>query len=117
MHCIMSKLSSKRYGEHHAGSRLQRLIWIGIRNGKLPAFVVLIAALWLLTSFLDSQRFHVKHVRVAGGAALTAEDVSALTGVTGRSIWFAQPDQIVARVGQSPYVERASVHLGLPDTV
>jgi len=113
----MSKLSSKRYGEHHAGSRLQRLIASGIRTGKLPAFVVLIAAVWLLISFLDSQRFHVKHVRVAGGAALTAEDVIALTGVTGRSIWFTQLNQIEARVGRSPYVERASVQLGLPDTV
>jgi cell division protein FtsQ len=92
------------------------MLW-SIRSGKLFALIVLALAGWLLYQALNSPEYAVRRVTTRGTMALTAQDVEALADVTGRSIWFVRDDEVAARIRQSPYVERVSVQVLLPDAV
>jgi cell division protein FtsQ len=95
----------------------QRSFGSYIRNGKIPAVVLLFGAGWLLYTTLMSPHYVVQQVRLEGGSALTEADVAALSAVQGQSIWNVEPDDVEARVAQSPYVEQASAQVLLPATV
>lgn len=88
-----------------------------LRNGKIPAAVLMIGAGWALYATLTSPRYVVQQVRLEGGSALTQGDVAALSAVQGQSIWNVKPSDVEARVAQSPYVEQASAQVVLPATV
>lgn len=88
-----------------------------MRNGQLPALLLLISASGLLYATLTSPRYVVQHVVLEGGNALTQDDVEALAGVQGEPIWQVRPQDVELRVEQSPYVEDADAHVLLPATV
>jgi cell division protein FtsQ len=52
---------------------------------------------------------------VQGVQALSVEDVVQLAGASGESIWLVDGEQIAVRLGESAYVEAASVSVALPD--
>ncbi len=88
-----------------------------IRNGKIPAAVLMLGAGWLLYATLTSPRYVVQQVRLEGGSALTEAHVAALAAVQGQSIWNVEPIDVESRVAQSPYVEQATAQVVLPATV
>jgi cell division protein FtsQ len=102
-----------------AGSRvrpgLRRSLHWALHTGKLPALVLVALAGWGVYDALGSPRYRVRVVGAAGIQALTLQDVAALAAVQDQSIWFVEPATVVERITQSPYVERASARLVLPD--
>jgi cell division protein FtsQ len=88
-----------------------------VRNGKLPALLLLLGAGWLLYATLTSPRYVVQQVRLEGGHALTQADVATLVNVQGTPIWSVAAEDVESRVAQSPYVERVSARVVLPATV
>lgn len=88
-----------------------------VRNGKIPAAVLLLGVVWALYATLTSPRYVVQQVELEGGSALTQADVAALSAVQGQSIWNVEPKQVEARLAQSPYVEQATAEVVLPATV
>lgn len=111
------KASPRRRRTVQAQPIAQRSFVGYIRNGKIPAAVVLLGAGWALYATLTSPRYVVQQVRLEGGTALTEADVAALVGVQGQSIWTVEPGDVEARVAQSPYVEQANAQVVLPATV
>ncbi len=88
-----------------------------LRTGRVWALLLALAAAWAGYTALTSPRFVVQSVRAVGNQALSGADVAAFAQVAGQSIWFVEPAVIAARVGESPYVEAATVRLQLPDAV
>lgn len=111
------KASPRRRSTVQAQPIEQRSFGGYVRNGKIPAAVLLFGAGWLLYATLTSPRYVVQQVRLEGGNALTEADVAALSAVQGQSIWNVEPSDVEARVAQSPYVEQASAQVVLPATV
>lgn len=95
----------------------QRSLMGYVRNGKLPALLLLLVAGWGLYATLTSPRYVVQQVRLEGGHALTQADVATLAQVQGLPIWSVASADVEARVAQSPYVERVSARVVLPATV
>jgi cell division protein FtsQ len=112
-----SKASPRRRSTVQAQPIKQRSFGGYVRNGKIPAVMLLLGAGWLLYATLTSSRYVVQQVRLEGGNALMEADVAALSAVQGQSIWNVEPSEVEARVAQSPYVEQASAQVVLPATV
>jgi cell division protein FtsQ len=112
-----SKASPRRRSTVQAQPIKQRSFGGYVRNGKIPAVMLLLGAGWLLYATLTSPRYVVQQVRLEGGNALMEADVAALSAVQGQSIWNVEPSEVEARVAQSPYVEQASAQVVLPATV
>lgn len=86
-------------------------------TGRLQAALLVLLTGWGIYDALVSPRFHIAVVEAAGTQALSAEDVTELAAAKGQAIWLVEPDQIVERVAQSPYVEHAEAQLVLPDRI
>lgn len=95
----------------------QRSFGSYLRNGKIPAALLMLGAGWTLYATLTSPRYVVQQVRLEGGSALTEADVTALVDAQGKSIWNVEAGDVEARVKQSPYVDQASAQVVLPATV
>lgn len=92
------------------------LVWL-LHTGKLPAALLVSLAGWGIYFALTSPRYQVRNVEAVGIQALSFEDVATLAAVEGLPIWSIQTADIEARVAQSPYVERVTARLMLPDRV
>lgn len=112
-----SQTTQRRRSTVQARPNRQRSLMNYVRNGKIPAFLLLIGASWLLYATLTSPRYVVQQVVLEGGNALTQADVEALAGVQGQTVWELQEQEIEERVRQSPYVEHAHARVLLPATV
>lgn len=95
------------------GARRSLIAWVG--SGRLAGLLICIAACAALGFLLVDPRFSVRRVTVEGNRALPSEEVAALAAIAGRRIWYVQPDEVVARLGESAYVASASVEVALPD--
>lgn len=94
--------------------RILEALW---HTGRLQAALLVLLTSWGIYDALTSPRYHITVVEAAGTQALTAENVTELADVKGEPIWEVDPNEIVERVGQSPYVEHAEAQLVLPDRV
>jgi cell division protein FtsQ len=113
----MAKAVTKRRKKTYTRPGPRQRLLNGVRSGKLLALAVLLVAGGLLVGALLSRQYVIRHVEVVGGEALTEAHVETLAGVTGRTIWFVQPNEVEARVRQSPYVEQVWAQMRLPDTL
>ncbi|MBV9791362.1 MAG: FtsQ-type POTRA domain-containing protein [Chloroflexi bacterium] len=109
--------AEKRRDSSQAKPGVRRVLLWSLRSGKLMALIVLAVAGWLLYDALTSPGYVVRAVSAQGVTALSNDDVQTLAGVTGQSIWLVRGDEIEARIRQSPYVERVTARVLLPDTV
>lgn len=92
----------------------RRAIGWWLASGKIAGLLLFAAGALGLWHVGSSPQFTVRDVRVAGAQALSEPEVVALAGATGESIWFVDTAQIVARLGESAYVERARARVELP---
>jgi cell division protein FtsQ len=86
-----------------------------LASGKIASLALFAAAVWGLWHISTSPDYTVRDVRVEGAQALKAEEVVALAGARGESIWLVDTGQIVARLGESAYIERAEAVVAWPD--
>lgn len=87
----------------------------GWRLVSLLFFVLLGAALYLSLSL---PYFHVPSVTALGNNRLTREEIQAVTGVLGQSIFTVQPEEVEARLRLNyPELLSAQVDLYLPNHV
>lgn len=95
------------------GARQAFLGWLG--SGRLAGLLICLAACALLGFVLTDPAFSVQRITVEGNRALHADTVAALADITGRRIWYVQPKEVVARLGDNAYVASAEVRLAMPD--
>jgi cell division protein FtsQ len=93
----------------------RRVLGTWLTTGWIVSAALLIGALTVLAYVATSPRFSVRDVQVEGAGVMKAEDVAALAGAQGESIWFVDAARIVERLQTSPYVEAATVDVLLPD--
>jgi cell division protein FtsQ len=86
-----------------------------LATGKVASLALFAASVYWLWHVSTSEAFTVRDVQVQGAQALSVEDVVQLAGASGESIWLVDGEQIAARLGESAYVEAASVSVALPD--
>ncbi len=93
--------------------------WFGraFRNGRLPAFLLAMAAGILLYGFLVSGDFDVNDVSVRGVQLGDPIEIAATAGAIGESVFRIEPDTIAAGIAALPYVQRAEVRVVLPSKV
>lgn len=95
------------------GTRQALLDWIG--SGRLAGLMICLAACAVLGYVLTDPTFSVQRITVEGNRALHVETVAELADITGRRIWYLQPKEVVARLGDNAYVASAEVKLAMPD--
>ncbi|MEI8307944.1 MAG: FtsQ-type POTRA domain-containing protein [Chloroflexales bacterium] len=93
--------------------RRATLDWL--RSGRLPSLLIFLASVGTLAYLLTAGRYSVQQVTVEGADALKADQVIAVSGILGQSIWFVGTAETEARLRMNPYIESARVHLALPD--
>lgn len=100
--------------QSHAG-----MGWFGraFRSGRLPAFLLAMAAGILLYGFLVSGDFDVNDVSVTGVQLGDPIEIAATADAIGESVFGIEPDRIAAGIAALPYVQRAEVHVVLPSKV
>lgn len=84
---------------------------------KFLSAALLAGLLWLLVHFFTSYKFFIYEADIRGIETLTAAEVYAASELEGLSIFYANPQEIAARLEQLPEVARARVHCALPNRV
>jgi cell division septal protein FtsQ len=87
------------------------------RSGRLPAFLLAMAAGILLYGFLVSGDYDVNDVSVRGVQHGDAIEIARTAGAIGESVFGVEPDRIASSVAALPYVQQAEVRVVLPSRV
>lgn len=115
-----ARIAARRNRRRSAASAMpgpRRAIGGWLASGRIASLVLLLASLGGMIAIAVSPEFVVRTVRISGVQILDAADVEAMAGVTGRSIWLVQTDDVESRIAQSAYVEHVEASLTLPDTL
>lgn len=103
----------------YAGSRVQpglhQMVVYWLVTGRLFSLVIFLISAGALGYLFLSADFSVQQIRVEGNSILQGERVATLSGLYGRSIWFVNTDQAVEQLMQNPYVDHATIRVGLPN--
>jgi cell division protein FtsQ len=100
----------------HARPGGRFLLVDGLRNGRLFSLVLFALSTLLLFGSLFSDRFRVAAVEISGARLVDVDALRTELAVIGERIWLVDPQQVLAVVYQSPYVEAADLQLQLPGT-
>lgn len=108
-----SRPTSVRWHATRPGLRRVLLAWL--HSGRVVSLVIFLVACGLLGYLFGHSRFQLQTITVEGHSSLLAEDVAAIADLRGRSIWFIDHEQTMARLSENAYIVAAELELHLPD--
>lgn len=113
------RATGNRRRTREGGSRVQagaqRTLSDWLRSGRLVSLILFLGVVGTLFSMFQSPSYQVAQIVVEGNSALAADAIADLSNLRGTSIWFVEQAAVIERLQTSPYIERASIELGLPD--
>lgn len=95
------------------GVRRRLAHWLS--TGQLVSLLLLLASLGGLAYLFTTPGFTIQHIAVEGNEFVSRDFLTTASGLQATSVWFVNEQAIIQHLQENPYIERASLHVALPN--